>query len=114
VFEAWQWNGFIFGPVLSTLVAYDNQDMIDKACNKVGNIDQETYYSLSWMVLASMILNGAVARSGQIVQGVISQVTTTSTVTVSSILYYDACLVSSIILLLIFVFTDYLDNDNYN
>jgi hypothetical protein len=62
VFGSWQWNGFMFGPVLSTLAAYVNQDMVDEACRKVDSIgDQETYYSRSWMVLASMMLNGAVA-----------------------------------------------------
>ena len=57
----------MYGPVLSTLVAFDNQDMIDGACAEVGAIgDGESYYSRSWLVISTMTLNGAVAKAGDL------------------------------------------------
>lgn len=67
VFGSWIWNGFIFGPVLSALVAYSDQDMIDAACSKVAtDIGTQSYYSRSWMVISTMTLNGAVAKAGEL------------------------------------------------
>ena len=60
----------MYGPVLSTLVAFDNQDMIDGACAEVGAIgDGESYYSRSWLVISTMTLNGAVAKAGDLFHG---------------------------------------------
>ena len=79
VFGSWYWNGFIYGPVLSTLVAFERQDMLDEACLKVGSFDQESYYSRSWKVLSFMTLNGSVAKAGELVRGDAVTTTTSST-----------------------------------
>ena len=72
----------MYGPVLSSVVAYDNQDMIDAACAKVGSIPSgESYYSRSWLVISSMTLNGAVAKAGSLFNGGDSPTPTASPVT---------------------------------
>ena len=43
--------------------------MIDEACRKVGDINGESYYARSWMVLSTMTLNGAVVKAGESVRG---------------------------------------------
>jgi hypothetical protein len=80
VFGSWWWNGFIFGPVLSTLgtkipndsfqgKSFSQQTMIDVACEKVNTISSGTsYYPRSWQVLSTMTLNGDVAKAGKIMK----------------------------------------------
>ena len=80
VFGSWIWNGFIFGPVLSALVAYDDQDMIDEACSKVAtDIGTQSYYSRSWMAISTMTLNGAVAKAGELFRTDTPPVSTSAT-----------------------------------
>merc|ERR1712226_1715741 len=80
VFGSWAWNGFIFGPVYSTLVSkipqeeflgksFTQQDMIDKACIAVNDMENLSYYPLSWQVIAKMTLNGDVALAGELFNG---------------------------------------------
>lgn len=81
VFGSWWLNGFIFGPVLSTLgtkitdnalesKSFSQQTMIDVACKKVNDIASDTsYYARSWQVLTSMTLNGNVQKAGELVRG---------------------------------------------
>ena len=75
VFGSWQWNYFISAPVFSALVAgfrteslshktFDQQTMVDVACDKVSKTSNLEYYPLSWQVLAQMTLNGEVAKAG--------------------------------------------------
>merc|ERR1712232_321961 len=81
IFSNWWWNGFIFGPVLSTLgmemsddtlfdgLGYTQQTMIDAACKKVSTIQSgTTYYSRSWQVLSTMTLNGDIAKAARIIR----------------------------------------------
>jgi len=91
VFYSWWWNGFIFGPVLSTLgtkiadgpfqdTGFSQQTMIDVACNKVNVIDSETtYFARSWQVLSMMTLNGDIARAGELVRDAAPSSTPNST-----------------------------------
>jgi len=75
VFGSWQWNYFISAPVFSTLVSgisqpkfvgklFDQQAMVDKACEHVSDTENQSYYPLSWQVIAKMTLNGDVAKAG--------------------------------------------------
>ena len=75
VFGSWQWNYFISAPVFSTLVggistesfsgkSFDQQTMVDAACNRVKDTASQSYYPLSWQVIAQMTLNGEVAKAG--------------------------------------------------
>eukprot|EP00586_Coscinodiscus_wailesii_P022577 CAMPEP_0172518660 /NCGR_PEP_ID=MMETSP1066-20121228/290949_1 /TAXON_ID=671091 /ORGANISM="Coscinodiscus wailesii, Strain CCMP2513" /LENGTH=1115 /DNA_ID=CAMNT_0013301091 /DNA_START=657 /DNA_END=4001 /DNA_ORIENTATION=- len=75
VFDSWQWNYFISAPVLSTLVAgisqeqfadktFNQQAMVDAACEHVSDTVNQSYYPLSWQVIAKMTLNGEVAKAG--------------------------------------------------
>jgi len=69
VFGSWMWNGFIFGPVYSTLVsqiadesfqgrAFTQQNMVDAACDLVSDRTNLSYYPRSWLVISAMTLNG--------------------------------------------------------
>eukprot|EP00521_Asterionellopsis_glacialis_P003008 CAMPEP_0195261998 /NCGR_PEP_ID=MMETSP0706-20130129/9495_1 /TAXON_ID=33640 /ORGANISM="Asterionellopsis glacialis, Strain CCMP134" /LENGTH=1208 /DNA_ID=CAMNT_0040315999 /DNA_START=57 /DNA_END=3683 /DNA_ORIENTATION=+ len=80
VFGSWMWNGFIFGPVYSTLISqiptekfngksFNQQTMIDKACLAVDDMSNLSYYPLSWQVIAKMTLNGDVALAGELFNG---------------------------------------------
>merc|ERR1711902_180606 len=75
VFGSWQWNYFISAPVLSTLVSaisedrftaksFDQQAMVDAACEHVSDTANQSYYPLSWQVIAMLTLNGEVAKAG--------------------------------------------------
>jgi len=75
VFQSWQWNYFISAPVFSTLVSgidtesfdgkiFDQQIMVDAACDRVSDTANQSYYPLSWQVIAQMTLNGEVAKAG--------------------------------------------------
>jgi hypothetical protein len=75
VFGSWQWNYFISAPVFSTLVGgisqdefvgklFDQQAMVDAACERVSVTENQSYYPLSWQVIAKMTLNGDVAKAG--------------------------------------------------
>jgi len=72
VFGSWRFNGFIFGPVYSTLAVEatsmttnTQQDLVNAACQYVGNIASSgTYYSKSWQVISMMTLNGDMAKVG--------------------------------------------------
>ena len=77
VFGSWQWNYFISAPVFSSLVAgfdtdlingeaFDQQKMVDAACDRVSKTANLKYYPLSWQVLAQMTLNGEVAKAGSV------------------------------------------------
>merc|ERR1711862_205237 len=79
VFGSWQWNYFISAPVFSTLVGgintqsfdgknFDQQTMVDAACNRVTDTANQSYYPLSWQVIAQMTLNGEVAKAGALFQ----------------------------------------------
>jgi len=74
-FGSWQWNYFISAPVFSTLVggisqdefagkSFDQQAMVDAACERVSDTSNQSYYPLSWQVIAKMTLNGEVAKAG--------------------------------------------------
>eukprot|EP00566_Odontella_aurita_P036575 CAMPEP_0113569684 /NCGR_PEP_ID=MMETSP0015_2-20120614/24549_1 /TAXON_ID=2838 /ORGANISM="Odontella" /LENGTH=821 /DNA_ID=CAMNT_0000472379 /DNA_START=510 /DNA_END=2972 /DNA_ORIENTATION=- /assembly_acc=CAM_ASM_000160 len=81
IFGNWRNEGFMFGPVYSSLVSpmpassfkgksYSQQDMVDSACEATSNIGVEVYYyPRSWMVLATMTLNGGLNRVGEILRG---------------------------------------------
>merc|ERR1712176_1721050 len=75
VFGSWQWNYFISAPVFSTLVSgiknshfsgknFDQQTMVNAACDRVTDTANLSYYPLSWQVIAQMTLNGEVAKAG--------------------------------------------------
>jgi len=75
VFGSWQWNYFISAPVFSTLVSginselfndksFDQQAMVNAACDRVKDTNNQGYYPLSWQVIAQMTLNGEVAKAG--------------------------------------------------
>merc|ERR1712157_109113 len=72
VFGSWRFNGFIFGPVYSTLAVEatsmttnTQQDLVNAACQYVGNIASSgTNYSKSWQVISMMTLNGDMAKVG--------------------------------------------------
>jgi len=77
VFGSWQWNYFISAPVYSTLVgkmspdnfsgkSFNQQTMVDAACNHVIETANQSYYPLSWQVIAMMTLNGDVAKAGSL------------------------------------------------
>lgn len=76
--DFWWKDGFMFGPLYSTLVhhasdelfqgkSFTQQTMVDTACNITSNV-AGTYYSRSWNVLSTMTLNGDVARVGQLLR----------------------------------------------
>ena len=80
IFGSWQFNGFIFGPVYSSLVteidealfadkSFSQEDMVDAACEIVKETDGLGYYPLSWQVLATMTLNGSAAKVGNLISG---------------------------------------------
>jgi len=80
VFHAWEFNPFIYAPVLSALAAgisedrftsehFVQQDMVDAACGVLDGSAAPSYYSLSWQVIAQMTLNGEVGRAGALVAG---------------------------------------------
>merc|ERR1711862_97851 len=82
VFGSWQWNGFIFAPVYSTLASeigsdyfsgksFNQQDMVDAACGLVSETDG-TYFSLSWKVIGQMTLNGDVSKAGKLFNGAVT------------------------------------------
>merc|ERR1712048_642054 len=82
VFGSWQWNGFIFAPVYSTLASeiasdyfsgksFNQQDMVDAACGLVSETDG-SYFSLSWKVIGQMTLNGDVSKAGKLFNGAIT------------------------------------------
>ena len=84
VFGSWQWNYFISAPVFSTLVGgintdsfdgkdFDQQTMIDAACDRVSDTANQSYYPLSWQVIAQMTLNGEVAKAGALFQSTPTQ-----------------------------------------
>jgi len=75
VFGSWHWNYFISAPVFSSLVgemsseyftgkSFDQQTMINAACDRVSDTANQGYYPLSWQVIAQMTLNGEVAKAG--------------------------------------------------
>jgi chitinase len=74
IFSGWKWNGFMFGPVYSSLAlgssnisSSEQQTMVEAAGMKVNNISNSlSYYSLSWQVIAIITLNGDVARAGAV------------------------------------------------
>lgn len=77
VFGSWQWNYFISAPVFSTLVgkmstnhfsgkSFNQQTMVDAACSRVIDTANQSYYPLSWQVIAMMTLNGDVAKAGSL------------------------------------------------
>lgn len=74
-FGSWQWNYFISAPVFSVLIGgisqddfagkpFDQQVMVDAACERVSDTANQSYYPLSWQVIAKMTLNGEVAKAG--------------------------------------------------
>merc|ERR1712038_2240627 len=86
VFGSWQWNYFISAPVFSTVVgmipeelfvgkSFDQQTMVNAACSRVEDTDNQSYYPLSWQVLAQMTLNGEVAKAGGIATSPVSSPT---------------------------------------
>merc|ERR1711862_187174 len=97
VFGTWQWNYFISAPVFSTLVGgidtqsfdgknFDQQTMVDAACEKVSDTANQSYYSLSWQVIGQITLNGEVAKAGTYFGG-----PSTKSPTMSPISTGDAC-----------------------
>jgi len=84
VFGSWQSNYFISAPVFSTLVGgidtesfdgknFDQQIMVDAACDSVSDTANQSYYPLSWQVIAQMTLNGEVAKAGALFQSTPTQ-----------------------------------------
>jgi len=80
VFGSWQWNAFISAPVYSTLISemdnnyfagksFTQQDMVDAACGRVSAMTDQSYYPLSWRIIAQMTLNGEVTRAGKLFNG---------------------------------------------
>merc|ERR1712190_252824 len=77
IFNSWRYNGFIFGPVYSTLAVKatsmttsEQQKLVNAACGLVGNIpNSASYYSKSWQVISMMTLNGDAAKVGALLRG---------------------------------------------
>jgi len=77
IFSSWKYNGFMFGPVYSTLAAQANsmteseqQKLVNAACLRVGVIpNSATYYSKSWQVISMMTLNGDASKVGALLRG---------------------------------------------
>jgi len=77
IFNSWRYNGFIFGPVYSTLVVKattmtesEQQKLVNAACDRVGNIpNSASYYAKSWQVISMMTLNGDAAKIGDLLRG---------------------------------------------
>lgn len=95
VFESWQWNYFVSAPVFSTLVGgidpelfdgknFDQQIMVDAACDRVSHTANQSYYPLSWQVIAQMTLNGEVAKAGALFQSAPTPTTSPTTSNTSS------------------------------
>ena len=90
VFESWQFNGFIFGPVYSVLVShitedafqgksFTQQNMIDISCDIVSEIPESvSYFARSWQVISTMTLNGDIGRIGKLFRGLATSAPTTS------------------------------------
>jgi len=89
VFGSWQWNTFISAPVYSTLVSeigsnyfsgksFNQQDMVDAACGRVSETNNQGYYGLSWQVIGQMTLNGDVSEAGKLFNGSVVQPPITS------------------------------------
>jgi len=75
VFPSWRYNGFIFGPVYSTLAVQstsmsteEQQALVNSACSIVRNIPG-SYYARSWQVISMMTLNGDVQAAGALLRG---------------------------------------------
>jgi len=77
IFSSWKYNGFIFGPVYSTLVVKgssmttsEQQQLVNAACQRVGNIpNSAAYYAKSWQVISMMTLNGDASKVGALLRG---------------------------------------------
>jgi len=77
IFNSWRYNGFIFGPVYSTLAVKatsmttsEQQKRLNAACQRVGNIpNSASYYSKSWHVISMMTLNGDASKIGALLRG---------------------------------------------
>merc|ERR1712232_94323 len=77
IFSSWKYNGFMFGPVYSTLAVQANsmttseqQKLVNVACQRVGNIPNSgTYYAKSWQVISMMTLNGDASKIGALLRG---------------------------------------------
>jgi len=76
VFSSWRSNGFIFGPLYSTLVVPSSsmttvkqQKLVNAACQLVGGISSsESYYSKSWKVISMMTLNGSMEKVAKLLR----------------------------------------------
>merc|ERR1719205_462563 len=77
IFNSWRYNGFMFGPVYSTLAVKatsmttpEQQKRLNAACQRVGNIpNSASYYSKSWHVISMMTLNGDASKIGALLRG---------------------------------------------
>merc|ERR1712232_161024 len=77
IFSSWKYNGFMFGPLYSTLAVQSNsmttpeqQKLVNAACQRVGNIgNSATYYAKSWQVISMMTLNGDASKIGALLRG---------------------------------------------
>jgi len=77
IFGSWRYNGFMFGPVYSTLVVQatsmttsEQQKRLNAACLRVANIpNSASYYAKSWQVISIMTLNGDTSKVGALLRG---------------------------------------------
>merc|ERR1712161_162499 len=75
--SSWKYNGFMFGPLYSTLsvqatsmTTSAQQKLVNVACQRVGNIgNSATYYAKSWQVISMMTLNGDASKIGALLRG---------------------------------------------
>jgi len=77
IFGYWKYNGFIFGPLYSTLVVQgtsmttsEQQQLVNAACLRVGDIpNSASYFAKSWQVISMMTLNGDTSKVGALLRG---------------------------------------------
>lgn len=71
VFSSWIYNGFIYGPTLSALVSgtSDDADMMAAAGDVLSANLPTSYYSRIWVLLANLMLSGAIEDAGKTLRG---------------------------------------------
>lgn len=68
IFSDWLYNGFIYGPTLSALIAgsfEEDMDMVDAAGSFLSEDIPSSYYARCWVLLANLMLSGAMEDAGK-------------------------------------------------
>jgi len=94
IHSSWNWNAFMFGPVFSSLVprvytlsAAAQQTALDAAGTTLSATSISDYYSGSWVAIATLTLNGDLAKAGERLASLRNPglvITTTATTTTSA------------------------------